>query len=147
MLPVYGTRIARIFWIMVLFLGMTGCAVIGKHPPQSCWALSHATAGPVRHVVLFVFKPETPESVKADIIRAACELPREIPLIRTLEWGADLNAGARSQGFTHCFAMTFDTFEDVQTYLPHPAHERFKSLAFPYFDKLLVIDFVPHATP
>ena len=98
--------------------------------------------GKVRHVVLFKFKDgATPEQVKKieDAFRA---LPSKIPQIAGFEWGTNMSPEGLSQGFTHCFFLTFKTPADRDVYLPHPAHKEFGKLLRPYLDKVLVIDFV-----
>ena len=66
----------------------------------------------------------------------------QIDVIQDLEWGTDLNEGARSQGLTHCLLMTFNSKEELEIYLPHPKHEAFKELAIPHIAKLTVVDYI-----
>ncbi len=99
--------------------------------------------GKLRHVVLFKFKDDAPaDKVKAieDAFRA---LPQKIPEIADFEWGTNVSVENRSEGFTHCFMVTFNNEEGRAVYLPHPAHKAFGQLLRPYIDKILVIDFVP----
>jgi len=46
-----------------------------------------------------------------------------------------------SQGFTHCFVVTFLSEADRAKCLPHPAHKEFASSLGPYLDKVLVVDY------
>ncbi|MBI2434007.1 MAG: Dabb family protein, partial [Candidatus Hydrogenedentes bacterium] len=56
----------------------------------------------VRHVVLFAFKPDTPETTQQEVEAASAKLPSQIRQIAAYEWGTDLNQAARSEGLTHC---------------------------------------------
>lgn len=95
----------------------------------------------LRHVVLFKFKDtSTPEDV-ARIVAAFQGLSAEITEIDGFEWGTDVSPEGKSQGFTHCFIVTFDTAADRDAYLPHPAHQAFVSLVGPHVDKVCVVDF------
>jgi len=46
-----------------------------------------------------------------------------------------------SQGFTHCFLVTFASEKDRDAYLPHPAHKAFGNVLKPVIDKVMVIDY------
>ena len=95
----------------------------------------------LRHVVLFKFKDSaTPEQIKQveDAFRA---LPSKIDLIKGYEWGTNVSPENLSQGYTHCFFLTFASDKDRDAYLVHPAHKDFGKLLGPYLDKVLVVDF------
>jgi quinol monooxygenase YgiN len=95
----------------------------------------------LRHVVLFKFKDGTkPEDVKK-IVDAFAALPKQIDTIVDFEWGTDNSPEGLSQGFTHCFLVTFRTAEARDAYLPHPAHKKFVEILKPYLDKPLVVDY------
>ena len=95
----------------------------------------------LHHVVLFKFKDTaTPEQVKQveDAFRA---LPSKIDLIRGFEWGTNVSPENLSQGYTHCFFLTFASDKDRDAYLVHPAHKEFGKLLGPYLDRVTVVDF------
>jgi len=97
--------------------------------------------GEVRHVVLFKFKDTaTPEQIAVieDAFRA---LGRKIPQIVDLEWGTDMSVENLTEGYTHCFLVTFKTAQDRDIYLPHPEHKAFGAKLKPILDKVLVIDY------
>ncbi len=98
--------------------------------------------GRLRHVVLFKFKDDTKAEDVQAIEKAFAALPEKIDTIVDFEWGTDVSVENLSQGFTHCFVVTFKDTEGRKTYLPHPAHEAFVKLLGPHLDKVLVIDFV-----
>ncbi len=97
--------------------------------------------GHLRHVVFFKFKPETtPEKIK-EIETAFALLPGKIPAIIDFEWGTDVGVENLSQGYTHCFLVTFKDAKGRDEYLPHPEHKKFVDLAKPWFDGVHVIDY------
>lgn len=95
----------------------------------------------LRHVVLFKFKDDTTKEQITKIESAFCALPGKINVIHDFEWGTDVSAEDRSQGFTHCFVVTFLSEADRAIYLPHPAHKEFAAMLGPYLDQVLVIDY------
>lgn len=101
--------------------------------------------GGYRHLVLFAFKPDTSEDTRRAIEAASAALPEAIPQIRAFEWGTDITAGERAQGYTHCMLFTFAQAEDIPLYRDHPAHQAFMKSAMPHIAQLLVIDY--RATP
>ncbi len=109
--------------------------------------MSHSSAqagdaGVYRHVVLFKFKDSTtPEQVKTveDAFRA---LSTKVPTITGYEWGTNVSPENKNDGFTHCFLVTFKDKAGLDVYLPHPAHDEFKSILHPFLEKVLVFDFV-----
>lgn len=97
--------------------------------------------GVLRHVVLFGFKQTaTPEQIRA-IEQAFRALPEKIDEIHEFEWGTDVSVENLSQGYTHCFLVTFLTEQDRDTYLPHPAHQEFVAALQPHLKQALVIDY------
>jgi hypothetical protein len=95
----------------------------------------------LRHVVLFKFKStSTPDDVKK-IVEAFGELPKKISEIHSFEWGTDVSPEGKSQGFTHCFLVTFKTEKDRDTYLPHAAHKEFVGIVGPHVAGVLVVDY------
>lgn len=95
----------------------------------------------LRHVVLFKFKDtSTPADVES-IVAAFRALPARIPRIKDFEWGTDVSPEGKSQGFTHCFLVSFASEADRDAYLPDPAHKEFVALVGPHVDKVCVVDF------
>ena len=120
--------------IAVAVLGAVGCSTPGGSVESS--------KGKLRHVVLFKFKDGAP----ADAVKAIEEkfrgLKARIPGIVDFEWGTDVSPEKLSQGFTHCFFVTFPDAAARDAYLPHPAHQDFVALLKPHLDKVLVVDYV-----
>ncbi|HVO57758.1 MAG TPA: Dabb family protein [Dongiaceae bacterium] len=95
----------------------------------------------LNHVVLFKFSPDaTPEKIKQveDAFRA---LPSKITEIRSFEWGTNVSHEGLSDGFTHCFHLTFASEKDRDAYLVHPAHKAFGEMLGSSLAKVTVVDF------
>jgi quinol monooxygenase YgiN len=96
---------------------------------------------PLRHVVLFKFKPQaTPQQIQT-IVEAFQQLPQKIEGITGFEWGTDVSPEGLSEGFTHCFVVTFRDAKARDAYLPHPEHQKFVALLRPQLEKVLVVDY------
>ena len=95
----------------------------------------------LQHVVVFAFKDSvTVEQIKEIEINFG-RLPQEIDEIHDFEWGTNLDSNQMSKGLTHCFVLTFESEEDLQTYEVHPAHEKFKDETIGHVKDLLVMDY------
>jgi hypothetical protein len=102
-----------------------------------------AADGPVYHVVHFKFKKEaTPEQIKKVETEFAA-LKEKIDAIQTFNWGTDVSPEKLSDGFTHCWVITFKDTASRDAYLVHPAHKAFVTILGPVLEKPLVVDFVP----
>ncbi|MBW2120857.1 MAG: Dabb family protein [Deltaproteobacteria bacterium] len=95
----------------------------------------------LRHVVLFKFKAGTTEEELRAVENAFCALPGKIDAIHDFEWGTAVSVEGKARGFTHCFVVTFKSEADRDAYLPHPAHEEFRSIMAPHIEKALVLDY------
>lgn len=97
-----------------------------------------------RHIVLFKFYDKvTPEVIKTieDAFRAFC---KELPFVKDFEFGRNSSPEKKSEGYTHCFIITFENEASRDQYLPHPAHQAFcKDYLDGTMEKVLVIDYVP----
>jgi hypothetical protein len=108
--------------------------VVAKHSCQKSEQV-------LRHVVLFKFKDgTTPEQIKG-VENAFAALPGKISAIHDFEWGTNVSIENRSEGFTHCFVVTFLNEAGRGEYLPHPAHKEFGKMLGPYLEKVLVLDY------
>lgn len=102
-----------------------------------------AADGPVYHVVHFKFKKDaTPEQIKKVEVEFAA-LKGKITEVETLNWGIDSSPEKLSDGFTHCWVVTFKDGQARDAYLVHPAHKEFVKLLGPVLEKPLVVDFIP----
>ena len=95
----------------------------------------------LRHVVLFSFKNDaSPEAVDA-VVAGFSTLPVAIPGILAYEAGTNVSPEGLNDGFTHCFTLTFAAAEDRDTYLDHPAHQRFVGTLGACLERSLVVDY------
>lgn len=122
----------------LLFLLLAAVVLV----PALALAEAPATSGKLlRHVVLFKFKDSASPADVQRVVDAFAALPKKIDAIEAFEWGTDVGVENLSQGFTHCFLVTFRDAAGRDAYLPHPAHEEFKKLVGPLLDKVLVVDY------
>jgi len=102
---------------------------------------SDKSAKLLRHVVLLKFKADATAEQIREIETAFAALPKKIDSIKAFEWGTDVAPENRSEGYTHCFLVTFADEAGRDAYLPHPAHQEFVALLKPKLEKVLVVDF------
>ena len=95
----------------------------------------------LKHVVLFKFKEgTTPEKIK-EVENSFAALPGKIDIIKGFEAGTNVSVENRSEGFTHCFVVSFSSEADRSAYLDHPAHKEFGKSLGGCLDKVLVVDY------
>ncbi|MBC7352180.1 MAG: Dabb family protein [Thermogutta sp.] len=92
--------------------------------------------------MLFKFKDGTSKADIEKVEKAFAALPKKIPQIAGFEWGTNCSTENLSQGFTHCFILTFKSEKDRDTYLTHPDHRAFAKMVGQYLDKVLVVDYI-----
>jgi hypothetical protein len=129
---------------LLLVLGVSALTVALAAVSQSLpSAFAQDKPAPLlRHVVLFKFKPEVTKAQVQEVVAAFAALPKKIAAIAAFEWGTDVSTEMKSEGFTHCFVVSFKDKQARDEYLPHPAHGEFVRLAGPRIEKVLVIDYV-----
>ena len=104
-------------------------------------AFSQRNNKELRHVVLFKFKDSSSASDIAGVENAFRALPSKIKTIKKFEWGTNNSPENLTQGFTHCFLVTFKKEADRDAYLPNPDHKAFVEILLPHLDKVLVLDY------
>ncbi|WP_339902845.1 Dabb family protein [uncultured Cyclobacterium sp.] len=95
----------------------------------------------LRHVVLFSFKEESSPEDVAKVEEAFIGLQDKIPQIVGFEWGTNNSPEGLNKGLTHCFLLTFESEEDRDAYLPHPAHKAFGEVLTPHLKDVTVVDY------
>jgi hypothetical protein len=95
----------------------------------------------VKHVVIFKFKPNTPEDHIRSAFMALRGLQKSIPGIKEFIGGPYKSPEGMNQGYTHGFIMTFESPKARDVYLPHPEHEKVKSSILPMLDSVIAFDF------
>jgi hypothetical protein len=124
----------------------TGC--INIHAEKSSVAVkpeykraASLPAPMLRHVVLFRFKEGTsPEKIR-EVETSFKALADKIDVIDDFEWGTNVSVEDRSDGFTHCFILSFLNEADRDAYIVAPEHQALKQTSGPALDKVLVIDY------
>jgi hypothetical protein len=97
--------------------------------------------GAVKHMVAFKFKEGASKDDIEKVEREFKGLKKKIDVIRTLDWGHNNSPENLNKGFTHGWVLTFDSEEDRNTYLHHPEHEKFATLAKATIADVFVLDF------
>jgi hypothetical protein len=95
----------------------------------------------LRHIVLFSFKDDAGAEQVQSIVDGFRALPAAIPGIVSYEWGVDVSPEGLSEGFTHCFMLSFASAADRDTYLAHPEHQRFVGTLENALERSLVLDY------
>ena len=104
-------------------------------------AAQQPSGGPLRHVVLFKFKPDaTPQQID-EIVAGFQALPKKIDGITAFEWGTNNSPEGLAEGYTHCFVVSFRDAQARDAYLPHQAHKDFVAILRPRLDKVFVVDY------
>jgi hypothetical protein len=63
--------------------------------------------------------------------------------VQDIQWGTNVSPEGLSDGFTHCWIVTFKDAKARDAYLVHPAHKAFVDVLKPVLEKPFVVDFIP----
>lgn len=110
---------------------------------QDKTAAKSTAAAPYKHIVLLKFKDDAAEDKVKAVVEAFKALKTKLPAIQSVEWGPNISPEKHSQGFTHCFTLSFASKEALEKqYLHEPAHKDFGAMLGPVLDKVLVVDYL-----
>lgn len=100
---------------------------------------------PVRHVVVFKYKPEATADQIKQVTDAFRALRGKIPGMTAFEDGVNNSPEGKNQGFTHVYMMTFESLAARDAYLPHLEHKKFGELLgkLGIVADAFVVDYVP----
>lgn len=100
---------------------------------------------PVRHIVVFKFKPDASDDQIRQVTQAFRELKTKIPGITAFEDGVNNSPEKKNLGFTHVYVLTFENVAARDAYLPHPEHKKFGQLLgkLGVVADAFVVDYVP----
>jgi len=129
--------------LVIVAVVCTGCVSIHaeKHCTMSKAECQKECPKMLKHIVLFKFKEgTTPEKIK-EVEQAFASLPGKIDVIKGFEAGTNVSVENRSEGFTHCFVVSFLNEADRDAYLIHPDHKEFGKSLGGCIDKILVVDY------
>jgi len=91
-------------------------------------ARAQTPAAPVRHIVVFKYKPTATPAQIAEVTTAFRSLQATIPDIIAFEDGVNNSPEKKNLGFTHVYMLTFKSLAARDAYLPHPKHTEFGQL-------------------
>jgi Stress responsive A/B Barrel Domain len=83
---------------------------------------------PVRHIVIFKYKPGTTPDQIRQVTDAFRDLRKKVPGITAFEDGVNNSPEGKNLGFTHVYMLTFEDAAARDAYLPHPDHAKFGQL-------------------
>jgi hypothetical protein len=100
---------------------------------------------PIRHVVVFKYKPDATEAQIKQVTDAFRGLKGKIPGITAFEHGINNSPEGKNMGFTHVYMLTFEDTKSRDTYLPHPEHKKFGELLgkLAVLEDAFVVDYEP----
>lgn len=75
----------------------------------------------IKHMVLFRFKDDVPQSTIDAILAEYATFPSHYPQMKRFDIGR--NISWRDDRFTHAFVIEFDNSDDLDTYLRSDSHE------------------------
>lgn len=95
----------------------------------------------LRHVVFFKFKDSSSPETIDELAQAFKTFAHDMDEVNDFEWGVNNSPEGLSDGYSHCFLLTFLTEADRDAYLPHAKHLDFVAKLKPHLDKVCVIDY------
>jgi heme-degrading monooxygenase HmoA len=95
----------------------------------------------LRHIVMYKFKEDQSKAQIQEVIDAFAGLPKKIDTIIGFEHGTNVSPEGKSDGFTHCFVVTFKNEADRDAYLKHPAHDDYVKVVKDRREKVIVFDY------
>ena len=95
----------------------------------------------IKHIALFKFKEGTTEEQIQKSFDELIELSENVPGIEDYVAGANNSPEKFNKGYTHGFVMTFTDAAARDAYIPHPDHERVKTMVIPLIEDIVILDF------
>ena len=140
MSKIFASKSHSLTWCICAAMGVM--AVAGIMTQTS--AADKTVAKPeklLRHIVLYKFKAETTAKQIQEVVDAFSALPSKIDTIAGFERGTNVSEENKSEGFTHCFVVTFCDVAGRATYLKHPAHDDYVKVVKDRREKVIVFDY------
>jgi len=95
----------------------------------------------LRHIVLYKFKAEMTPTQVQEVVDTFAALPKKIEQIVDFEMGTNVSPEGKSEGFTHCFVVSFRDEAGRDEYLKHPAHLAYVQVVKDRREKVIVFDY------
>ncbi|PRY14915.1 stress responsive alpha/beta barrel protein [Pontibacter ummariensis] len=127
----------------------TGLSVVVAVLAATLLLSAFQTSGkePMRHIVVFKYKPSATPAQIGQVTKAFGELQDKIPGIIAFEHGVNNSPENKNLGFTHVYQLTFEDAAARDAYLPHPEHKKFGALLgrLGVLEDAFVVDYTPVA--
>lgn len=114
------------------FVAVRMLEALGEKPPHKRL---------LRHHVYFKFEDSVTQAQIDEINRAFTDLKNQINTIVEFECGVNNSPEGHNDGFTHAYTVSFQSEEDRDAYLPHPAHQEFVKLVKGKLKGVFVVDY------
>ncbi len=101
----------------------------------------------LRHMVLYKFKEHVTPPQLQEVVDAFAGLAQKVETIIGFERGTNISPENKSEGFTHCFVVTFQNEAGRDAYLKHPAHDDYVKIVKDRREKVIVFDYWADAEP
>lgn len=125
-----------------LFLAVCTTGIIAMTISRTTESTAAEKPGKVlRHIVLYKFKDGLPAAQVQEVADAFAALPKKIDTVAGFEQGTNVSPEGKSEGFTHCFVVTFRDEQGRAVYLEHPAHQEYVKLVRDRREKVIVFDY------
>lgn len=95
----------------------------------------------VKHTGLIKFKEGTSEEQISNLFEQMLDLSENVEGLEDYVSGPNSSPEGLNQGFSHGFIMTFTDAAARDAYLPHPEHQKFKDMALPLIESVVIVDF------
>ena len=95
----------------------------------------------VKHVVMFKFKgtAEERKEVATRFAEALIQLPDEIPQLKSIEVGLNINP---AESWDLVLTATAESLEDIAIYSAHPSHQAAVAIIAPYKEDRACVDYI-----
>ncbi len=94
----------------------------------------------IRHIAMFTFKPDAPDTAAQSLEEGLFLLAQTITEIAAYTYGSDL--GLRDGNYDFAVVADFENDEDFKTYADHPDHQAFiQDRIVPILEKRVSLQF------
>lgn len=128
-------------FIMLLLVGAMVYGLVGSVSVADTEAEEGLEKELLRHVVMFRFKPETTQEEIDHVMATLRNLPEAIPEVKDFEWGLETSGRDMNDDYTHLALFTYESKEDLQTYLDHPVHVEAAEIIGEYVESTFIFDY------
>lgn len=95
----------------------------------------------LRHIVFYKFHSHLAAEQIQEVVDAFKLLPSRIDTVIDFEFGINVSAEGKSEGFTHAFMVSFRDERGRDHYLAHPAHQDYVRMVKERREKVIVADY------